>query len=300
MQRFRLFSLFVLMPVLAALMVAGCAKKPPDDDEDEGPRRGGKGKGGPVAEKLTPLDVKAVGTVKGKVVYDGDPPGRTDIIAQVKQNKTDADHCMSDKSKDSFETAYWKVGADKGVADVVVFLRAPKGKAFPEDFVKKTVEKDSITVDQPYCAFEPHVSVLLPGQKLVIQNSAPLSHNTKFQGDAVKNPGDNYTLVAKMGDRPPDKREVTNLKPDTKTPIRLQCNIHTWMNGIVWASDTPLAAVTDKEGNFEIKNVPAGTELRLATWHEQPGYFGEGEREGKPITIKEGENVLPEIKIKAK
>ena len=43
----------------------------------------------------------------------------------------------------------------------MIFIRAPKGKAFPEDVIKKAEDKDTLVIDQPYCAFEPHVSALL-------------------------------------------------------------------------------------------------------------------------------------------
>ena len=45
------------------------------------------------------------------------------------------------------------------------------------------------------------------------------------------------------------------------------CQIHPWMSSFVWVLDHPFAAVTDKEGNYEIKGVPAA-ELSVKYWHE--------------------------------
>ena len=38
----------------------------------------------------------------------------------------------------------------------------------------------------------------------------------------------------------------------------LLCNVHPEMSGYIFVVPTPYFAVTDKEGNFVIKNVPAG------------------------------------------
>jgi len=65
----------------------------------------------------------------------------------------------------------------------------------------------------------------------------------------------------------------------------------------------PYFAVTDKDGNFEIKNVPAG-KLRLMVWHEEPGWgvkeAGKSGKEGKGITIEDGKTLdLGKIELKA-
>ena len=51
------------------------------------------------------------------------------------------------------------------------------------------------------------------------------------------------------------------------------CNVHPEMSGYVVVAATPYFAVTDKDGNYEIKNVPAG-KYTLKTWSE----------DGKPVT----------------
>ncbi len=61
--------------------------------------------------------------------------------------------------------------------------------------------------------------------------------------------------------------EIKNLVPSS-VPVRLSCDIHKWMTGVVRVYDHPYAAVTDKDGNFEIKNAPAGAEVRVLVWHE--------------------------------
>jgi hypothetical protein len=62
--------------------------------------------------------------------------------------------------------------------------------------------------------------------------------------------------------------------------------------------DHPFAAVTDEDGNFEIKNVPTGVEVHLVIWHEA-GEYGANGAKGKAITLKDGENT-ENLTIKAK
>ncbi len=61
-----------------------------------------------------------------------------------------------------------------------------------------------------------------------------------------------------------------------KEPITLKCKIHGWMSAYLWCFDHPYAAVTDKDGNFKIENVPTTTppssaKLHIVAWHMQIG-----------------------------
>ena len=77
----------------------------------------------------------------------------------------------------------------------------------------------------------------------------------------------------------PDKKGLEQL-------LSLKCNIHQWMTGYVWAFDHPYAVVTGEDGTYEIKNVPAGTELTIVAWHEPDMYLlpqGKGTNRGDAI-----------------
>ena len=41
--------------------------------------------------------------------------------------------------------------------------------------------------------------------------------------------------------------------------IPVRCNPHPWMNAFINVAATPFYAVTDADGHFEIKGLPAGT-----------------------------------------
>lgn len=266
------------------LVVSGCKKGPkPIEIEDDDPKS--------QSTSLTALECKGTGTIKGRVTYDGQMPKLDDL----KATKDETVCAMGDMANQT-----WK-GKNGGVQNVVVWVMPPKGKCFPPPGDKEFWEKE-LVIDQPHCAFIPHVSVAFPGyydpkagkivasgQKVVVKNSAPIGHNTKYSGDSLTNPGDSKNLNVKTG------QFEMPLKPDDKNPIFLNCNFHPWMSGYVWAFSHPYAAVTDENGNFEIKNVPAGCQITLMAWHEQPKEFvSEG------VEVKDGQTLTKDLKVKAK
>ncbi len=60
------------------------------------------------------------------------------------------------------------------------------------------------------------------------------------------------------------------------------CNVHPWMKSYVGVVGHPFFAVSNDAGQFEIKDLPAGTYV-LEAWHEKLGVSQ------KKITVKAGE-----------
>jgi plastocyanin len=147
------------------------------------------------------------------------------------------------------------------------------------------------TLDQPCCAFEPHVLAVRDDQTLEVKNSATVSHNVHLLGGGM-----DMNKILSPGETLPI--------PDVKsagTVVSVQCDIHRWMKGYIWIFSHPYYTVTGADGKFEIKNAPAG-EFRLAIWHEGMGwvtYDNEDKpKEGKLIKIKaDGETDLGMFKV---
>src|SRR5262249_15151279 len=55
----------------------------------------------------------------------------------------------------------------------------------------------------------------------------------------------------------------------SRGPFFVNCNIHPWMEAYMSVHDNPYFAVTDQEGHFEIKNLPAGVDLTFRIWQEK-------------------------------
>jgi WD40 repeat protein len=242
-------------------------------------------------------------TIKGKVTFAGDPlpPAKT---VTIPDNNKDKDYCH----KGPLNDPSWMVDPKtKGVKNVVIWVKPPQGKYFPVPADERKPAEKTVKIDQPFCAFEPHVAIVFPsyfdgkkqektGQELVVVNSAFITHNTNWVPiDTSINSGDNVMLPPKQMRR----IELFTLKPNRSNledRLTLKCNIHPWMTGYVWAFDHPYAAVTKEDGSYEIKNVPAGSELYIIGWHEVANYIGPA---GKGTNKGEAIGPLKDKEIKA-
>src|SRR6516162_5430557 len=148
MMRLQRFALIAAAPALAALVLAaGCTNKPTESPAGpSGPAatESSSGSGG----QLTALEAKGTGTLTGKVTYDGKPPEPMSLVPRFDSVPADKARCLEGTKVE--ET--WVVGPNNGVANVVVWLKPPKGKYFniPANLRER---KDTVVMDQPYCAF---------------------------------------------------------------------------------------------------------------------------------------------------
>ena len=126
--------------------------------------------------------------------------------------------------------------------------------------------KDHIVIDQRKMAFLPHVVAVQQGTTVEFLNSDSVGHNVYWPSISG-----NKKLSHNLGTWP--KGDKKPFQFNDLGVASLLCNVHPEMSGYVVVVPTPYFAVTDKDGNFEIKNVPAG-KYTLKTWSE----------DGKPTT----------------
>ncbi len=286
MRRFMSLTAYVGVPALAmCVLLSGCAGGEDKKPVAAVPRATVKpaGKDSVEAKELT---AATDGVIKGRVVIDGPAP-KIEAIAAM-QAHTDKATCLAPDAE-AFEkvTQGWILAADKkGVANVVVKLLPPTGKKFKA----MTPAVKEVEMDQPHCAFIPHVVALAPGQVLKVKNSAPVVHNTKISADPNADNENTSVPIAPKG----SKTFSFNYQ---KSPVNISCDFHNWMTAKVYMSDNPYIAVTDKDGNFEIRGVPVGEALTVVGLHEV-GEVDGGEK-GLPHTFKTGDNPL-DLKVKVK
>jgi len=249
-------------------MVAGCG----DDSakySDEGLVATG-GRETVAGAALTEVKSDGTGTITGTVTFDGEPPQMGEIPGL--RTHGDAGVCLQGPTIDPT----WVVdSSSKGVENVIVWVMPPRGQYFKKpdnEFWRKEV-----VIDQPHCAFEPHVEVIFPqyfdgketkesGQRFLVVNSAPIAHNIRMAGSSQLNPARGGTLPPKTGNY------EFSPKVD-KQELAMNCDIHKFMTGFVMTFDHPYAAKTDKTGKFTISNVPAGVDLTIMAWHEAKKKF---------------------------
>ncbi len=220
------------------------------------------------------------GDIKGRVVWGpADIPKQMPIKA-VNQN-ADKNHCLA---KGPVLGEEWVVNPkDRGLRWTFVWLIADDGKwntPIPINPALEKVPQKPVAIDQPNCAFIPHAVALREGQTLLAKNSSPVSHNIKWTGIKASNQG-NVTL-------PAGKSFAIKLEAE-RLPIRLECNIHPWMNARAGVYKHPYFAITDANGNFAIKDAPAG-KYRLMVYNN--AFLGgkDGAR-GQEITIPTGKTL---------
>jgi plastocyanin len=133
-------------------------------------------------------------------------------------------------------------------SDAVVYIDKIPGKTFAPPTTP-------VTLDQVNLRFTPHVLPVLAGTNVAFPNSDPVRHN-------VFSPTASWKFNLGTYPRGSTKFRVFD-KPGA---ITLLCNVHAEMSAYVIVTETPYFAVTDKAGNFTIRNVPPGTYV-LKTWH---------------------------------
>jgi len=147
----------------------------------------------------------------------------------------------------------------KSAADIAVYVEAIPGKTFD-------APAQHPVVDQKKMTFIPHVIVVLKGTTVDFLNSDPVGHNVYWP-----NISGNKKLAHNMGTWPQGVKKSFTF--NDLGVASLLCNVHPEMSGYIVVAPTPYFAVTDKEGDFEIKDVPPG-HYTLKTWSE----------DGKPAT----------------
>jgi plastocyanin len=206
------------------------------------------------------------GTIKGKFVYGGEPVAAAEL-------KADKDLEVCGKHKLVAEELV--VGPDKGVANVVVFVRDKGVKVHPD---LDAAKKEKVVLDNKGCRFDPHVAFVQTGQPFVLKNSDTVGHNSNVA--TMKNPPSNNLI-------PQGAESTMTFTSEEAIPAQVTCNIHPWMKAWVVVRPNPYGAVSKADGSFEIKNLPAG-EVELQFWHEKAGYIGEITVGGKAEKIAKG------------
>ena len=111
------------------------------------------------------------------------------------------------------------------------------------------------TVDQVDKQFVPYVKPIFVGSRVRFPNSDHIRHQVYSFSPAKK-----FELPLYAGtDAPP----IVFDKPGV---VVLGCNIHDWMIGYIYVSDTPFFAKTGLDGSASIDDLPPG-EYSVRVWH---------------------------------
>ena len=218
------------------------------------------------------------GTIKGRVTFDGTPP-QPAVLQAVGKAEKDPEICA--KTAPIVAEKLVVNSGTKGVKNAFVYLQRPT--AVNEEAKKEALAKHP-EFDQKNCTYIPHALAVMTGETVTIKSSDPTNHNVNFQ---LKNLNQN-PLIA-----PGTTKDITPDSPE-RAPGPVSCSIHPWMLAYWLVLDHPYFAVTDENGNFEIKNAPAGTQ-KVVVWQEAVGYVTAAS--GDSLNIKPNDTTTKDFKI---
>jgi plastocyanin len=196
-----------------------------------------------AATRSAPIE----GTATGRVKFEGKKPDLKPLAITPEQSKG----CCADGKTVDAKDPSMVIGEGDGIANVVITVDV--------DGATVKAPAEPLHIDQKECHFEPHILVAPVGAKVGFLNSDGVSHNVHTY--ASKNDSFNKTIA------PGSKEEQVLAKGDK---IEVKCDIHPWMNGWIYVTETPYYAVTKADGSFSIEGLKPGT-YKAEAWHEKLG-----------------------------
>jgi hypothetical protein len=254
----------VILPLTWSL--AGCggdkkaekktAKPTPTAGEKETKEPATTGTAKEEKETAPAAKVEGWGTIKGRVVFAGEPPEPAMLHKAGDQDVKDTAVCAA---ADTYSEELVVNKSNKGIKWVAVYVggRPPVKPELAE-------AGGEVEFGQKNCVFKPHVFAYRAGQKVIVSSEDAVTHNTNVNPKRGQPFNPTIPAASEGG-----KKEMPG--PELKAQpaaVAVACNIHRWMKAWWFVFDHPYFAVTDENGAFEIKNVPA-TKLKLMIWQEK-------------------------------
>jgi len=155
--------------------------------------------------------------------------------------------CLTDVCAGAPSVSGTVTGPDgKGIADAVVFVQAP---------VASPGKPAGQVVDQIDKTFVPGLLPIVVGTSVRFPNHDQIHHHVYSFS-----PTKTFELPLYKGE------EAPAVLFDKVGVVKIGCNIHDWMSGVILVLPTAHFAVTDAAGRFVLADLPAGA-YTLAAWH---------------------------------
>ena len=159
-------------------------------------------------------------------------------------------------------------------ADAVVYIQQAPGTFNPP---AKPVEMDQLKMQ-----FVPHVLPVVLGTGVRFLNSDPTHHNVFSPSNEKYNLG-----TWKQGQI---KDHVFGQCAKPPCVYAQLCLVHPEMEGYIVVLQNPFFAVTNKDGHYEIDNVPPGN-YSLGVWHAK------AKSQPKPVTVDAGKPAVVDFAL---
>jgi hypothetical protein len=194
--------------------------------------------------------------IVGTVLWQGDVPKLDDFPIDKNGDVCcrDAQQCL--KREDGTlarGTERLVVDAEtKGVRNAVVSLEDMQGKGRP----LAALGAEPLRLDQRFCRYQPRILILPKDGKVQMTSADNTLHNIHMYGAGT------YNLAF-------GNPSVQFVRPFKKLGlVRVVCDAgHAWMTAYIHVVEHPYYAVTNEQGQFELRDVPPGN-YQLTLWHE--------------------------------
>jgi plastocyanin len=247
-----------LLAAVCLAAAAGCGGGAPQQSDPE------------PAAGAARVDESKAAQITGRITYEGERP-----VNPAVRPASDP-FCLRETPADTrLENVV--VADDGGLENVFVYV-TDRFNQYQFD-----VPAEPVKLDQVGCVYKPHVIGVRTGQPLQVTNSDDTLHNVNAR--AQNNRSFNVGQAVRG-----QKNTTTFTVRDVM--IRFKCDVHPWMSAYAGVVEHPYFAVTSAGGQFELKNVPAGS-YTIEAWHERLG------TQTQTVTVGENETKAIDFTFKA-
>jgi len=189
-----------------------------------------------VPKGLQPQASTNPGEIIGSVYFRGEKPKPQ----PVDMSSDPACAALGEESVYAWDS---EINENGTLPNAFVYVKSGSGN------LSASTPHNSIVLTQQGCLYEPHVLGVMTGQPIQVVTLDPTTHNVHFMPKVNRD----WNVTQEPG-----SASVIHVFTQPEVMIPVHCNIHPWMKAYVGVVSNPYYAVTDKQGNFVIKNVPPG------------------------------------------
>ncbi|MBL9166831.1 MAG: carboxypeptidase regulatory-like domain-containing protein [Verrucomicrobiales bacterium] len=188
----------------------------------------------------------SAGDITGQVTLKGKP--RPERAVDLR-----SDSAIAAQYPKGMKTRHYEVGSDGGLQHVLIYLQG--------DFTNTTFAASGTTtvLDHTNGLFQPYVVGVRVGEPLLFK----CSDGTICSFHAMLNAGADFSVT-------PGRDTVSRTFAQPELPVLFRCDLHPWNSAYVGVFSSPYFAVTDAQGRFTIRGVPAGR-YSVALFHPKTG-----------------------------
>ena len=221
-----------------------------------------------AAPARNPRAQAGTGQITGEIQFQGTKPHLRAI------NMANDPECVEENQGREVYVQDGAVNPNNTLPNAFVYVKSGAPQSQPP--------AQPVTLDQQGCIYVPHVLGIMVGQTLKVVNSDFTTHNIHVM--AKNNPQWNTS-------QPPGAAPINNKFDNPEIMVPVECNEHRWMKAYIGVVANPFYDVSDTQGKFMIKGLPAGT-YTIETW---TATFGTQE---KTVTLRPNETATLDFTFK--